>query len=508
MGKERILVVEDQKIVAEDIKEILTQLGYEVVGISSTGEDAIKKADRTRPHLVLMDIRLKGEMDGIEAAKEIRNRFRIPVVYLTAYSDEKTLQRAKVTEPFGYIIKPFEDRELHSIIEMALYRHEMEEEVDRYREELEEMVKERTAELTVAMENLQKEVKEREAAEAELRELKDLMESVLDSTGEMIFSLDNSMVITSWNKEAGRILGYRKPEVVGKNFHDVPGFAEARELEEILSKPIDRRKESETVVKTKKGDRRVFKFAVTPLMNHEGEVAGYVVSGRDVTLLKQVYERVMAGNSYIFREGGLERPCNVLKNLKDRGFDILIITRTKPEIIEAGWNLEASYVRLAAMESGGEGSHKGLEEIRAEVESHLREHPRSAVLLDRIDYLITVFDFKEVLLLIYRLNDLISASESIFLVNVPRELLTEQEYSLFRQEFQEFPDLEEMAREELSYEAYEILRFVASRDVTTLKDIADKFSITRPTVNKRVDELKGKGFITTRKQGLYTVLVL
>lgn len=124
MTEAKILVVEDENIVALEIKKRLQKLGYIVPSVASTGEDAISKVEGILPDLVLMDIMLKGEIDGIDAAGEIRKRFNIPVVYLTAYSDEETLQRAKLTEPYGYILKPFEENDLRTTIEIALYRHQ------------------------------------------------------------------------------------------------------------------------------------------------------------------------------------------------------------------------------------------------------------------------------------------------------------------------------------------------------------------------------------------------
>ena len=136
MAKAQIMVVEDEAIVAEDIQTRLTSLRYAVSAVVSSGDEAIAKAGETRPDLVLMNIRLKEDMDGIEAAEEIRARFDIPVVYLTAYADEDTLQRAKITEPCGYIIKPFQERELHIAIEMALYKHKAEEALRKAHDEL------------------------------------------------------------------------------------------------------------------------------------------------------------------------------------------------------------------------------------------------------------------------------------------------------------------------------------------------------------------------------------
>jgi two-component system, cell cycle sensor histidine kinase and response regulator CckA len=126
MTKARILIVEDENIIALDIKRSLVNLGYDVVGTAASGEDAIIKAEQSHPDLVLMDIMLKGEMDGIEAAEKIRKRFDIPLVFLTAYANDTVLERAKIIQPFGYILKPFRENELHTNIEIALYRHEME----------------------------------------------------------------------------------------------------------------------------------------------------------------------------------------------------------------------------------------------------------------------------------------------------------------------------------------------------------------------------------------------
>jgi diguanylate cyclase (GGDEF)-like protein len=125
VGHTQILVVEDENIVAKDLQQSLRMLGYGVPVIATSGEEAIEKAAATHPDLVLMDIKLKGRLDGVAAAQEIGDRLDIPVVYLTAYADEQTVRRAKVTEPFGYLVKPFDERSLHAAVEVALHRHRM-----------------------------------------------------------------------------------------------------------------------------------------------------------------------------------------------------------------------------------------------------------------------------------------------------------------------------------------------------------------------------------------------
>ena len=120
MDKVQVLIVEDEAIVSMDLRYKLEALGYSVPAEIRSGEEAVAAASRLRPDLVLMDIRLSGEMDGIDAAAQIRGQFDVPVVYVTAYIDEATLERAKATEPSGYILKPFDDAKLQATVEMAI----------------------------------------------------------------------------------------------------------------------------------------------------------------------------------------------------------------------------------------------------------------------------------------------------------------------------------------------------------------------------------------------------
>jgi class 3 adenylate cyclase/CheY-like chemotaxis protein len=135
--KVKILIAEDEKIIALDIKKTLQRLGYNVLGMVNNGPQALNFLQTTRPDLILMDIMLKGELSGIETASIINQEYGVPFVYLTALTDDETLNKAKITEPFGYVVKPFNERGLHSAIEMALYKHRAENELKKKTEELE-----------------------------------------------------------------------------------------------------------------------------------------------------------------------------------------------------------------------------------------------------------------------------------------------------------------------------------------------------------------------------------
>jgi signal transduction histidine kinase len=171
LSKGKILIVEDEGITALHLRNALEGLGYEVAGVSSYGDEAINRATEVRPDLVLMDIVLKGIVDGIDAAEKIRGILNIPVVYLTSHTDDATLQRAKLTEPLGYIVKPFSERDLSIAIEFALYRSKMEADRNRLMVQLRETLSQREeAEEQIGMlnEQLKRHLDELAAANREL----------------------------------------------------------------------------------------------------------------------------------------------------------------------------------------------------------------------------------------------------------------------------------------------------------------------------------------------------
>jgi DNA-binding LytR/AlgR family response regulator len=140
MEKLNIFIVEDESIVAKDIQNSLTKLGYNVVGSANNGVDAIERITDLAPDLILMDIMIKGNLTGIDVSEKIKESLNIPVIFLTAYADEGTLSRAKITEPYGYILKPFKEIDLHSTIEMAIYKHHKDSELLKERDFLYSLV--------------------------------------------------------------------------------------------------------------------------------------------------------------------------------------------------------------------------------------------------------------------------------------------------------------------------------------------------------------------------------
>lgn len=251
MLKVKILVVEDESIVAMDIKHRAEGLGYEVTAITPSGEEALEEVASNQPDLVLMDIVLKGEMDGIEAAQKIRDSYDIPVVYLTAYSDERTLKRAKITEPFGYIIKPFEDRELHSAVEVALYKHQM---------------------------------------ESKLKESEKWLSTTLESIGDAVIATDKDGKLKFMNTIASEITGWNHDAAIGQPLKNV--FKIVLEEGEIpIDDPVAKVLEKDTIIDitepvlllTKDGKKIPIDDSSAPIKDENGKIIGVALVFRDVT---------------------------------------------------------------------------------------------------------------------------------------------------------------------------------------------------------------------------------
>jgi two-component system, LytTR family, response regulator len=145
MAKVKILIVEDESIVAKDIQNILINLGFDVPAVVSNGEDALTMAQKHKPELILMDIMIKGDMTGIDVAKKIKENFNIPVVFLTAYADETTISNAKDAFPYGYIIKPFKEKELETTIEMAINKFKEDKELKKERDLYQAIITEKSS---------------------------------------------------------------------------------------------------------------------------------------------------------------------------------------------------------------------------------------------------------------------------------------------------------------------------------------------------------------------------
>ncbi|MBC7118450.1 MAG: response regulator [Methanobacteriaceae archaeon] len=328
----KVMIVEDENIVAMDIKQSLEMLGYEVTATVTTGEEAIELAEKTRPDVILMDIVLKGEIDGIEAAEEIRRRFGIPIIYITAYSDKKTLESAKVTEPFGYIIKPFEDRELQSVIEITLYKDKI---------------------------------------EKKLRESEERYRAIIRSLNDVLFTLDAN---EKYTMVSGQIQDYglAEEEMIGKTPREV--FGTAGEIHHQENQKVLKGESRAYHWKWEKdGKILYFMVSLSPLRDSEGEIIGITGILKDITALKE-YELTLKKENRISR---------ALANLAKELLKPISLEKISDNVIEYARKLtESQFCIIEVVNRGGLKECIIPEETLKECQ--LKEKPKMTRLWDWI----------------------------------------------------------------------------------------------------------------------------
>lgn len=251
MARTTILIVEDEAIIAADLASNLRALGYEVVATTARGDEAIALAKDRRPDLVLMDIQLAGSIDGVAAARAIREQCDLPVIYLTAHSDSATLKRAKITEPFGYILKPFEQRDLETNIEMALYRHN---------------------------------------AERQFRDQREWLRVTLTSIGDAVITSDNDGRVTFLNPVAAVLTGWPEPEAIGQPVQRVfqtTSDNSSQSAEDIVVRVLREGRivalANNTVLRARDGREIPIEDSAAPIRDGTGKVIGIVIVFHDVT---------------------------------------------------------------------------------------------------------------------------------------------------------------------------------------------------------------------------------
>lgn len=306
----RILIVEDERIVAWSIREILQTFNYEVVASVTSGTQAIQIAVAAKPDLILMDVRLEGEMDGITATQRIQMQLDIPVVYLTAYADDRTLNQAVATAPFGYIVKPFTRRSLRAAVETALYRHR---------------------------------------SEQQLKASQQWFVNTFNSLGDAAIATNAEGQIMFMNAAAEKLTGWEQAEALGKPANQILTFIHAQTREAIENSLLQAIRDGVSVscadnymLQTKDGLERAIGDSATPIKTAQGEIIGGVMVFQDITerwQAEQALQSVTAGLEQEVQERTtqLQRALEfetILKRITDRLRDSLDENQIVQAVVE------------------------------------------------------------------------------------------------------------------------------------------------------------------------------
>lgn len=281
MARARILVVEDEYITGADLQAKLQEMGYDVLAVVDNGEDAVQVAGGQRPDLVLMDIHLKGEMNGITAAEQIQGRYSLPVIFLTGQSDNATVEKAKTSTPLGYLIKPVDERALRITIEMALYKH---------------------------------------ALDANLKKHEQTITALLNANTNALFILDLNGTILALNEALARRVGKGTADLVNTSFFELipPGAISTRLAEEIRAGMGKKENRFEEEFQVRWYDNNIY-----PIKDVNGKVTMIAVFSNDITQLKQAELEVLEANKSLEKE---RERLIVMSSAIDNMEDIVILT--------------------------------------------------------------------------------------------------------------------------------------------------------------------------------------
>ena len=434
MRMARILIVEDEAIVAADMKNRLTAMGHQVVEEVASGEEAVTAASELEIDAILLDIVLQGEMDGIGAAEIIRETSDVPIIYLTAYNDDETVERAKPTMPSGYLIKPINERELSTTLEMALYKHHM----------------------------------DRRCREGDLR-----YRALFESSSDLIYLLDLNGQFVDLNPAALKILGFTKSEMGERSVGDIMDEDQLKStqgLMEEINKTGTHHKPEEFNIRCSDGSR-IWIETTASLIYHDGNPRFIQGVARDITERKAVEEKMEeeirslknelngtgiplepasetangrekaydldSNVSYLITDPTPHPAFNIFHDQVRHGHQGLCISRMKPDTVKSRYGLEKTpFIWLTGNRSDDVVciEPKAIPKLSQAVQDFLGKTDRGIILLSGIEYLIAQNGFKAVLNLLYLLNDKVMVDENMMLVYVNPDSLSEQELNLLRSE--------------------------------------------------------------------------
>lgn len=476
MKNPRVLVVEDEVIVANQIERKLAKIGYTVVGKVRSGNEAIRMAKKVSPDLILMDIKIEGEIDGVQTAEAIRKDLDTPVIYLTAHADEKTLGRAKITEPLGYIVKPFEEIDLKSTIDIAMYKHE----IDRKLRMSEERYKSLFEEIPIPL-------------------FRSTTEGMIETANQALVSCLKLPDISATSDLKFLDL------IVDRT--DIERYDRLMEREGII---ID----FETRIQRRDGSVIWVNINSKLVTQEKGRSSSHEGSMEDITIRKNSEEemkrklmkfKLEPGNLYLVHETAPTLSLEATKDLMDLGYTATVISRSGERDWDRSIEREFTYRWLA--ERGGK---KSIKPDYAEIEDLFSGLTRNnVVLLDRFDYLVFKSSNEASLAFIQDLRELAFLKKFIVIISLDPQTVDRQTLRLIGKECNE---VEPMHQSILSDDLLSVLRFIYKQNTIGIKPsysvIAKEVRISRPTVRKRLNLLSSTGYVLENTRGNSKVMEL
>ncbi len=401
------------------------------------------------------------------------------------------------------------------IVQDITMKKEIEEELEKRKNHLEKIVEERTKELLDINKRLKEEIIERRKAEEYSNRTKQHLRDVIDSASELIISFDMNNRITTWNKTAELVTGYKQIEVLNRSVGKLEVFENPENIKEFIYKDCSKKisKINDIVLKNKDNEKRIIRISGSEIIGINNECVGALFIGKDITKDIELHKKLLEGNSYIIKDKSNKSSIDLLIDLTLDYYQGLIITRGSPSytkrIIPETKNVQT--ILLSSENQKGYANISDLETLKTTIKNFIQKNKKTVILLDGIHYLISRFSFDEFIETLFIVNDFIAQNNSILFIRIDPSTVDKNQMAVFENELQNLPEqrLEDLIIEDYLYDK---LKYINEQNqinaIVSFKKIMRKFNISYVTAASRLESLEKKGLIYTKKQGKLRVIFI
>jgi len=506
----RVLLVEDSEDDATLLTRALKKSGVQPVVERVEIAEAMKKALEKKEWDVVIADYVLPRFSGLDAVNVLKKTGKdLPFIIVSGKIGEDTAVEAMRAGAHDYIMKgnltrliPAIEREIAEANNRQKRRN-AEEELRRSYHELADT----TAQLEVTNKQLRGEIEERHKAEKHTLEMKEHLQNVIDSASEVIISVDANKRITTWNKAAETVIGYKQKDVLNWNIAKLSLFENMQKLVDLMKNLSTETQNNyeDFVIITKNQTKKILRITGSIIQEKEKQSSGVLFIGRDITREMDIHGRLLAGNSYLIPERSNTAAVDLLVDLATSGYSGYMITRMNPESIKNTTSPANIQLYLLGQDHGkGSTAIPNLQILLQKIKELCAKKKETVILLERLDYLINKFSFEKVMDVLYEINDHVAKNKCLLLLRIDPATIEKTQIALIENELQLLPSqkIEGLTIED---EVYDILRFIYEQNqnnaIVPIKKIMGRFTLAYSTVAKRLQVLEAKGLIFTKKQG-------
>jgi PAS domain S-box-containing protein len=510
-NKLRVLLAEDSEDDAVLIKRELKKNGFDPIIQRVETSKSMSNALENKEWDVIISDYVMPSFSGIDALKLCKKKnIDLPFIVVSGKIGEDTAVESMKAGATDYIMKSNLGR-----LSPAIKRELKDYKIRRERKKAKKELKESLEELEKANKQLQNEISDRKNAEKQAVEAKEHFRNVIDSTYEIIISVDGNNRISTWNNTAEEVTGYKSKEVLNRTISKLPLFKDSQNVMDLI-KDVTKGKKTgfeDLVIITKNNAKKIIRFKGSVMKGKSNQKIGAIFVGEDITKDVEIHGKLVDGNSYLFPDKNVDSAVDLFVDLAQSNYDGLFITRSNPEMLKSIIPPSSRIdVALFSQEKlAGYNNISDTGSLVKFVKDFTDKRKKSVVLLDGIHYLITRHSFEKFVDALYQINETVAKNHSLMFIRFDPSIANENQMAIIENELHKLPS-QKIEGITLQDSVYDMLKFIYEQNqnnaLVPYKKVMSRFKIAYSTAAKRLEELENKGLIFTKRQGkLRTVYI-